>query len=125
MIHRGGHCRRPHLDSTRDYWALHLKSEGLAERTISTYLNALRRLDEFLASRGMPRELRAIRREHLEAWVADMLQRNQPGTVLIGFRSARPFFKGWWTRTKSICSVLMKTTTACASSRRSERTEAG
>jgi site-specific recombinase XerD len=83
----------PTIDSTRDYWVLHLKSEGRAERTITTYLNALRRLDEFLASRGMPRELRAIRREHLEAWIADMLERNQPGTVSIAFRAVRPFFR--------------------------------
>jgi site-specific recombinase XerD len=83
----------PTIESTRDYWVLHLKSEGRAERTIATYLNALRRLDEFLADRGMPRELRAIKREHLEAWIADMLQRNQAGTVSIAFRSVRPFFK--------------------------------
>jgi site-specific recombinase XerD len=83
----------PTIESTRDYWVLHLKSEGRAERTISTYLNALRRLDEFLAAKGMPRELRAIRREHLEAWIADMLERNQPGTVSIAFRAVRPFFR--------------------------------
>jgi site-specific recombinase XerD len=83
----------PTIESTRDYWVLHLKSEGRAERTITTYLNALRRLDEFLASKVMPRELRAIRREHLEAWIADMLERNQPGTVSIAFRAVRPFFR--------------------------------
>ena len=83
----------PTIASTRDYWVLHLKSEHRAERTISTYLNALRRLDEFLADRGMPRELRAVRREHLEAWIADMLERNQAGTVSIAFRSVRPFFR--------------------------------
>lgn len=52
----------PTIESTRDYWVLHLECEHRAERTISTYLNALRRLDEFLAAKGMPRELRAIRR---------------------------------------------------------------
>lgn len=83
----------PTIASTRDYWVLHLKSEGRAERTISTYLNALRRLDDFLAAKGMPRELRAIRREHLEAWIVDMLERNQPGTVSIAFRAVRPFFR--------------------------------
>jgi hypothetical protein len=57
----------PTIESTRDYWVLHLRSVGRAERTITTYLNALRRLDEFLAAKGMRRELRAIRREHLEA----------------------------------------------------------
>jgi site-specific recombinase XerD len=83
----------PTIETTREYWMLHLKSEGRAERTIITYLNALRRLNAFLADRGMPRELRAIRREHLEAWIVDMLERNQPGTVSIAFRSVRPFFK--------------------------------
>ena len=73
---------------------LHLKSRGRAERTISTYLNALRRLDAYLADRGMPRELRAIRREHLEAWVADMLERNQAGTVSIP-DEVRGYFKGY------------------------------
>ena len=83
----------PTIQSTRDYWVLHLKSEGRAPRTITTYLNALRKLDEFLASRGMRRELRAIRREHLEAWIVDMLSRNQAGTVSIAFRAVRPFFR--------------------------------
>ena len=67
----------PTIASTRDYWVLHLKSEHRAERTISTYLNALRRLDEFLADRGMPRELSAIRREHLEAWIAELGTREE------------------------------------------------
>jgi hypothetical protein len=35
----------PTLASTRDYWVLHLRSEGKSERTISTYLRALDRLD--------------------------------------------------------------------------------
>lgn len=58
----------PTLASTRDYWILHLRSEGKAERTISPYLRALDRLDAFLVERGMPRALGAIRREHLEAF---------------------------------------------------------
>jgi len=44
----------PTLASTRDYWILHLRSEGRAERTISTYLRALDRLDGFLAERDRP-----------------------------------------------------------------------
>lgn len=85
----------PTIASTRDYWTLHLRSEGKAERTVLTYQNALRRLDAFLASRGMPRALRAIRREHLEAWIVAMQERgNAPGTVSIAFRAVRPFF-GW------------------------------
>jgi site-specific recombinase XerD len=84
----------PTIESTRDYWTLHLRSEGRAERTILTYQNALAKLDAFLASRGMPRELRSIRREHLEAWIVDMQDRGlQPGTISIRFRAIRPFFR--------------------------------
>jgi site-specific recombinase XerD len=83
----------PTIASTRDYWTLHLRSQGRAPRTVATYLRALDRLDAFLAERGMPRELRAIRREHLEAFIVELQARgNQPATVSIAFRSLRPFW---------------------------------
>ena len=84
----------PTIASTRDYWTLHLRSEGRADRTLLTYQNAGSKLDAFLEERGMPRELRAIRREHLEAWIVDMQDRGlQPGTISIRFRAIRPFFR--------------------------------
>jgi hypothetical protein len=82
----------PSIASTRDYWVLHLKSEHRAERTISTYLNALRRLDEFLADRGMPRA--ALHPPRAPGGMdRRMLERNQAGTMSIAFRSVRPFFR--------------------------------
>ncbi len=51
----------PTIESTRDYWVLHLRAR-VAGRTISTYLNALRRLDDFLAPRGMPNQPDAVSR---------------------------------------------------------------
>jgi site-specific recombinase XerD len=85
----------PTIASTRDYWTLHLRAEGKSERTIATYLRALDRLDRFLAERGMPRELRAIRREHLEAFFVELQESgNAPATVSILFRALRPFW-GW------------------------------
>jgi len=84
----------PTIASTRDYWILHLRAEGKAERTIATYLRALDRLDGFLADRGMPRELGAIRREHLEAFFVSLQETgNAPATVSILFRSLRPFWR--------------------------------
>lgn len=82
----------PTIASTRDYWTLHLRSLGRAPRTVQTYLRALDRLDGFLADKGMPRQLRAIRREHLEAFLVDLQGRNQPATISILFRALRPFF---------------------------------
>ncbi len=92
----------PTLASTRDYWILHLRSEAKSERTISTYLRALDRLDAFLAERGMPRALGAIRREHLEAFLVALGERgNAPATISILFRALRPSGGGWSRRTKS------------------------
>lgn len=84
----------PTLASTRDYWTLHLRSEGKSERTIATYLRALDRLDAFLAERGMPRSLGAIRREHLESFFVALGERgNAPATISILFRALRPFWR--------------------------------
>jgi len=58
----------PTLACTRDYWILRLRSDGKSDRTISTYLRALDRLDAFLVERGMLRALGAVRREHLEVF---------------------------------------------------------
>jgi site-specific recombinase XerC len=84
----------PTLASTRDYWILHLRSEGKSERTVATYLRALDRLDAFLVERGMPRALGAIRREHLEAFFVALGERgNAPATISILFRALRPFWR--------------------------------
>ena len=84
----------PTLASTRDYWILHLRSEGKSERTISTYLRALDRLDAFLIERGMPRTLEGIRREHLEAFFVALGETgNAPATISILFRALRPFWR--------------------------------
>jgi site-specific recombinase XerC len=84
----------PTLASTRDYWILHLRSEGKSERTVSTYLRALDRLDAFLVERGMPRALGAIRLEHLESFFVALGELgNAPATISILFRAFRPFWR--------------------------------
>jgi len=84
----------PTLASTRDYWILHLRSEAKSERTVSTYLRALDRLDAFLVERGMSRALGAIRREHLEAFFVALGELgNAPATISILFRALRPFWR--------------------------------
>jgi site-specific recombinase XerD len=87
----------PTIASVRDFWELHLASEGRAKRTIATYLYWLDGLDRFLAERGMPRELAHIKREHIEAYVVDLQRRGLgAASVSIAFRSLRPFF-AWLT----------------------------
>jgi site-specific recombinase XerD len=48
---------------------------------------------EFLRAQGMPTEVTAVRREHIEAWLVDLDARGRsPATVHLRFRSLRVFF---------------------------------
>lgn len=44
------------------------------------YVDAANRLDAFLSAKGMPRVLANIRREHVEAFMEDLLARFKPAT---------------------------------------------
>ena len=71
-----------------------LLAENKAPRTIKTYMEALGLFGEFLAEQGMPTELYGIRREHIEAFIADLLDRGQkPATAANRYRSLQAFFK--------------------------------
>lgn len=70
-----------------------LRAENKSPKTILTYNEALARLESFLLSRGMPTNPRAIRREHLEAFMEDLLARYKPATANNRYRSLQSFFK--------------------------------
>ena len=74
-------------------WSTHLQAEHKSPRTIESYADSLRQLGDFLASKGMPTQASAVRREHLEAFLLDLTNRGRsPATVALRFRSLRPFF---------------------------------
>ena len=54
---------------------------GSAGATIETYTIAVGQLAAFLAEQGMPTEPEHIRREHVEAFISDLLQRRKPATA--------------------------------------------
>lgn len=72
----------------------HLRASNLSPKTVKAYLEALTLLAGFLTSRGMPTDVAAIRREHLESFIEDQLQRWKATTAANRFASIRPFF-GW------------------------------
>jgi site-specific recombinase XerD len=74
-------------------FARHLRAANLAPRTVRTYLEAVERLARFLAERGMPTDLAGIRREHVEAWIGDVLEHGSPATAANRYRSAQQFFR--------------------------------
>jgi site-specific recombinase XerD len=62
-------------------------------RTIDSYMEAVRLFSRFLEDRGMPTQAGTIRREHIEAFLADVLERFKPATAANKFRSLQQFFK--------------------------------
>jgi site-specific recombinase XerD len=82
------------IDAAIDSYRLSLRAGNKSPATIKTYLAALEQFRRFLAERGMPRVLPAIRREHLEAFVVALQDAGQrPATVSVAYRSLQPFFK--------------------------------
>jgi site-specific recombinase XerD len=73
---------------------LSLAAENASDATIDVYTSAVARLAEFLETRGMPVEVAAIHREHVEAFIAELLATRAPATAANRYRALRRFF-GW------------------------------
>lgn len=78
------------LAQLTESYALHLRAEGKTTATVDrTYLPALARFDGFLEREGLPREVAAIRREHIEAYLVGLQgEGKKPATVNLAFREA-------------------------------------
>ena len=72
---------------------LSLASANKRPNTIKSYLEAVTQLDAFLAAKGMPRDVEAIRREHVETFQKDQLDRLRPASAANRYRSLQQFFK--------------------------------
>ena len=81
------------LDRLTADFATHLAAENKALRTIGGYSETLRQFDAFLVARGMPRNVGAITREHVEAYLIDVLGRHKPSTAATRYKGLRVFFK--------------------------------
>jgi site-specific recombinase XerD len=81
------------LDVNLDLWLRHLAAKNLSPNTIESYRGAVRLLADFLSERGMPGTVGKIKREHLEAFIAWLLETRSASTAANRYRSLRPFFK--------------------------------
>ena len=70
-----------------------LLAENKRPRTVQTYGEGLRLFAEFLEAQGMPTAVGHIHREHVEAFVVDLLGRFKPATASNRHRALRVFFK--------------------------------
>ncbi|MFN2483798.1 MAG: tyrosine-type recombinase/integrase, partial [Candidatus Limnocylindria bacterium] len=77
-----------------DSYRRSLRAANRSPATIKTYLAGLDGFRRFLRERGMPLRLRAIRREHVEAYIVWLQDRGlKAATVSLAYRSLQPFFK--------------------------------
>jgi site-specific recombinase XerD len=67
----------------------HLRAENRFEHTIASYLESLRQAEAFLAGRGLV----DARREDLEAFLGELLQRRAPETVATRYRRLRVLYR--------------------------------
>jgi site-specific recombinase XerD len=85
-------CGSPLLTEGARY-ARSLRAGNKADATVRTYMEAITQLDAFLASTGMPRDPEVLTREHVEAFIGDLLTRLRPATASNRYRALQSFFK--------------------------------
>lgn len=74
-------------------WRRHLRAQRISPSTIATYSAAVSQLGAFLSAHGMPASPAAIRREHVEAFITDLLERWKPATAHNRYRGCHAFFR--------------------------------
>ncbi|CAN5193353.1 tyrosine recombinase XerC [soil metagenome] len=74
----------------------HLRAENKSAQTIQAYRYAAEGLAAFLQARGMPTAPEAIAREHVEAYVEDLLAGRSPATANQRYRSLQQLMR--WLR---------------------------
>ena len=74
-------------------WERSLRAENKSASTITVYTSGARQLLDFLQHAGMPTEATAVRREHVESFIADILSRHSSGTAATRYRGVQQWFK--------------------------------
>ena len=74
-------------------WERSLRAANRSAKTVQIYLESVRQLERFLEASSLPMAPAALRREHIEAWIEDLLARCKPATASVRFRSVQQFFK--------------------------------
>jgi integrase len=73
-------------------WDRSLRALNRSPKTREQYLESTGQLIAFLADRGMPTDAANVRREHVEAFLADVAERRSPATVSTRYKALRLFF---------------------------------
>jgi site-specific recombinase XerD len=80
------------LEALIPTWIRSLRAENKSPKTIETYSEAARLFLAFLRSRGLPADVSDITREHVETFIADLLERFKPATASNRYRALARMF---------------------------------
>src|SRR5688500_2156236 len=70
-----------------------LRAQRKSGRTVTGYMAAASYFHDYLQAQGMPLEVAHIKREHIEAWMVELLSRHKPSSVSTRYRALQQFFK--------------------------------
>jgi site-specific recombinase XerD len=74
-------------------WTLSLRAANRSEHTQSQYIASVEQFARFAAEQGFPEDLRRLKREHVEVYLADLGSKWKPSTVQTRYKGLRLFFQ--------------------------------
>jgi site-specific recombinase XerD len=89
----GGPLPRGHLLALNRSFRRTLEAENKSPRTVEAYTDAVRLLATYCQAYGHPILAGELRREHIQAFIADQLARWKPTTAHNRYRGLHAFFK--------------------------------
>lgn len=89
-------------------WVRHLRAANKAPRTIQSYEESALQFCTFLDERGLPTGAEAIQRQHVEAFLAHVLERWKPSTAAVRYRSLQQLFKWLEAEEEIAASPMLK-----------------
>jgi site-specific recombinase XerD len=70
-----------------------LRAGNRSDATVESYSTGVSQFEAFLARQGLPRDVANIRREHVEAFIEELLGKFRPATAANRYRSLQQFFR--------------------------------
>lgn len=81
----------PKIDELAASFRRHLRAAGKADRTQVLYGQSIRFFADWLVAQGKPATLEQLTRRNISDWLADLAERNEPGTLAARLRGLRRF----------------------------------
>jgi len=70
-----------------------LRARNRSPRTVAGYMDAVAHFERYLRALGMPTRAADFRRERVESFVADQVERHRPNTAATRYRALQQFFR--------------------------------